>query len=135
MERPGQTGIAARVVGIDVRCLFEQAPGIEVRFPAVAQVKVLATQDQAVGAQLRRVFGQKAPLLRGADLDRKPGRDHGGDVVLEREQVAQVAVVAVRPDHPVGLRLGELHPQPELAPGALQTAGHEVADPQLAGDL
>ena len=96
--------------------MFEQAASVEIRLPAVAQAQLLAAQDQAVSTQVRRVLGEQAPLLRGADLDRKPGRDHGGDVVLEREQVAEIAVVAFRPDHPVGIRLGELDPQPELAP-------------------
>ena len=35
----------------------------------------------------------------------------------------------------IGLRLGELDPEPELAPGTLQAAGDEVTHPQLPGDL
>ena len=135
IEGARHAGVAAAEVGVDLRRVLEQPAGVEIGFFAVAQAQVLTAQDQAVGAQLRRVLGEEAPLLRGADLDREAGRDHRGDVVLEREQVTEVAVVAVRPDHPVGLRLGELHPEPELAPGTLETAGHEVTHPKLAGDL
>ena len=115
--------------------MLEQSAGVEIGLLTEAQAEVLAAQDQAVRMQIRRLLGEVAALLRGADMDRQSGRNHRRDIILERKQVGQVAVVTVRPDHAIVHRLGELDPETKLVSGTLQTAGHEIADPELVSDL
>ena len=93
----------------------------------------MAAQDQPVSMHVRCLQGEEAALLSGTDLDRKPGRNHRGDVVLEREQVAQIAVVAIRPNDPVRVRLGELDRSRSLRPSVAGRRSRGTV-PLVAGD-
>ena len=56
-------------------------------------------------------FREETTLLCGVDLDRQPCRDHGGDIVLKLEHVAEDSAVAVGPDDPPRFRPRQARPE------------------------
>ena len=92
-------------------------------------------EDQIPGVQtLRRLApSARAFRLHHPRLDR---RDHvPDDLVLQREQFREVAVVALGPEVMAGLGLDELSGHPDAVPRAPGAALEHVADAELAADL
>jgi hypothetical protein len=104
--------------------------------PAVDPVDEIERPDHqppGVDAVGLRVRGPEAFLRVKVRLD--GGDDPLGDVVLDREDVAQLAVVAFGPDMLAGLRVDELARDPEPLPGRPDAALEHVAHPEIARDL
>jgi hypothetical protein len=75
-------------------------------------------------------------VLLGIGNGRGYGYRHGlGDLVLEREDIGQIAVVALGPDVLPGLGLHQLSGDPDAITGFAQAALEYVPHTQLAPDL
>ncbi len=136
----GQTvGIAEQRVRlgqilIERRCLLEAGQRVENRAPAPGE-KRAALQQQFVGLDIAR--HPRDESLAGAKRERhlQAIGDGTGNLVLDVEDVLQLAIVAVRPELESVRRVHELHghahPIARSADAALQDRGNA----QFAGDL
>ena len=74
-------------------------------------------------------------ILRGIEL-RFDRRDDGfGDLVLHREHVGEIAVVAVRPDVAAGGGVVKLRGDTHAVAAFAHAAFDDIADAELLGDL
>ncbi len=100
-----------------------------------AMVQDLAGEHALVG---RHVVGR---LALGAIVGRRldpPGQgrdDRRGHLVLDREDVLELAVVALGPDVPVGLGVDQLHGDAHPVAGLAHAALDHVLDAELRGDV
>ena len=123
------------IAGIELDRPLEQAqrPGVVLAVAAVVQH--LAGEDALVG---RHVVGRQpggAVARRRLDPPGQGRGDRGRDLVLDGEDVLEVAVVALGPEVVVGLGIDQLHrdahPLPDLAHAALD----DVLHAELGGEL
>ena len=92
-------------------------------------------QEEIVGAQVLGRLGQRAPDLQCPQA-RRYGGDHVlGDVVLQGEDVAQAALVAVGPDMSAGPGLDELGGDTHAVSGLAHAALDHIAHAELASHL
>ncbi len=103
------------------------------RVPAVPQEAALEIRHVGLGID-RAAAAQPLSLL-GRELDPHLGRDRARDFVLEREDVGQRTLVALRPQARVGLRVHQLDRDPDAIAGAQRRALDHRVDRQLARDL
>src|SRR5262249_10059202 len=84
------------------------------------------------------VFGA---LARGAlelglaDMRRDTPHNSRSDAILQIKQFAEAALIAIRPDHGVGLNVGELDADANLVAASAHAAGQHVAHAKLLADF
>jgi hypothetical protein len=88
-----------------------------------------------VGLDVRRPALHVGALLVRQRLEPQRLDDGLRDLVLQREDVVQVPIVALRPDVPVGGAVDELRGYPHAAACLAYAALEHVADPEFASDL
>ena len=102
----------------------------------VAHVEELAA-PQIVGVGLdivgRRLLDRLLLLRQKLDLELLD--DRLGDLVLDGEDVGEVAVVAVGPEMAAGRPFDQLGVDPHPVPGLADAALDHIGDAQLLGDL
>src|SRR5207249_11784425 len=75
-------------------------------------------------------------FVRGCfDAARKSGNDRAGDLVLDGEDILQLAVVAFGPDVPISLRIDQLHGDTDAITDLAHAAFEDILDAELACDL
>src|SRR5207302_10522689 len=85
-----------------------------------------------------RVVGSLAlrAFLRGRfDATGKRGDDRSRHLVLDGEDILQLAVVAFGPDVPIGLRIDQLHGNADAIADLAHAPFEDVFDAELARDL
>ena len=96
---------------------------------------VTSAQVGLVGARVHRPRSAQAFPLARRELDLHLACDRLRQLALERQDVAHVALVALRPEMPVGGRLDELHGDAHAVAGAEHRPFHDRVHAQLARDL
>ena len=123
--RQGEVGIfgdrcvqmaECRTVGRFVLCQVEQRPALQIIL---------------IGLHVFRAAGRR---LRSRDLDRHCRRDHSGNVTLDREDVGQLAVDALRPAAETRPSVYQVGGNSGRIAGALHRAGEQKADAQVRRD-
>ena len=127
--------VGARVHGVEFHGLGEHAPRqlvVRLRVPVkeLAAAQVIGVRLDVVGRRLR----DRLALLR-QQLDLELLDDRVGDLVLDGEDVGQVAVVAVGPDVPAGLAVDELAVDPHLRAGLADAALQHELDVEFLADV
>ncbi len=128
-------GMGVRIVRIERKRAFEQGLCLGVGFPLRAVVQHLGSQDVLIG---RHVVGPLAlrPLVRGSlDAAGEGGNDRAGHFVLNGEDVLELAVIAFRPDVPVGLCVDQLHGDTDAIADLAHASLEHVFDVELAGNF
>src|SRR3712207_6357597 len=76
-----------------------------------------------------------ALALRPKKLRLDCSRDRFGDLILEREHIHDIAVIALRPEGTARLGIRELNRDADVVSTAANTAGEHVAHTEAAGNL
>ena len=92
-------------------------------------------QEQVVGLEVVGVAALDARALARGQVDLQRGDDGARDLVLEVEDVLEVAIVALRPEVKAGRGVDQLRIDPDPVRRAPDAAFEHVADPQVVGDL
>ena len=71
-------------------------------------------------------------MRRGLDPSAQRRHDGRGHLVLDREDVLELAVVALGPDVGIGFRVDQLHGDAHATGGFANAPFHHVIDPELA---
>ncbi len=95
----------------------------------------LAAQVEVVGLQVLGRLGGERLLLLGRQRDAQRLRDLARDLVLDLEHVLHLAVVTLRPQREVGLRVHQLGVDAQPRAGAAQAAGEHAGRLELLADL
>ena len=126
----GDAGIGARILGIDVRRAHEHLPrhAQGAIAPTAAQEEGTPHQVVLVGLGVGgRAAGDEGALLR-QQLHLEGVDDAAGDLVLEREDIVQAAVVAIGPEMPAAAAVDQLDGDAHAVPGLAYAALEDVAD-------
>ena len=91
-------------------------------------------QEAVVRLQVRRADADDAGLLGGRQPDLERRHDLERDLVLDGEDVGELAVVAVGPEMPAGRRVDQLGGDAHPLAGAPHAALEHMADAQLPAD-
>ena len=91
-------------------------------------------QDEVVGSEILRVLAHGPEALALPHVRRDGGHDPRGDAVLEREELAHLAVVFFRQHDCAGLGVTQLGGDAQVTGRPLHAAVHHVAHAQLAAD-
>src|SRR5687768_2571403 len=92
-------------------------------------------QEEVIGFQVLDRLANQAPLLVGGQLHRERSDDLPRDLVLQGEDVRQVAIVTIGPKMPAGCRIDELRGYPYPVAGPADAALDDILHPQLRPDL
>ena len=133
--RPGQSQVGPSVVGIEIERPHEQASRLGVAF-ACRPVALLGSAKHEI-VRLEH-FGRRpaeADLLGLGELHRHGANDLLGDLVLEGEDVADLAVVALGPEVIAGGRVHELRRDAHAVARTLHAALQDVAHAEVAAHL
>jgi hypothetical protein len=133
----GDAGIGARILGIDLRRAPEHLPrhAQGAIAPAAAQEEGASHQVVLVGLGVGgRAAGDEGALLR-QQLHLEGIDDAVGDLVLEREDVVQAAVVAIGPEMPAAAAVDQLDGDAHAVPGLAHAALEDMADAERARRL
>src|SRR5262249_26084358 len=134
-QRAGQPKMGIREVGIERKRLFEQAVGCDAIGPSALVHMPEAALAIIPGVHVLRPRRDYA-LAFGAGqrwLDR--GDDARGDVVLHREDVSQIPVVALGPEVGTGGRIDKVGGNAHALPGSAHATLEDIADAKIAADL
>ena len=134
-EHAGLPGVGVRIAGVELDRPLEQAQRPGVVLALAAMVQHLAGEDALVGRHV--VGGQpgRAVARRRLDPPRQGGDDRGRDLVLDGEDVLEVAVVALGPEVVVGLGVDQLHGDAHPLPDLAHAAFDDVLHAELGGEL
>src|SRR4249919_3422040 len=77
------------------------------------------------------MLAQRAMQLGAAELRLDALDDTGGDLVLDGEEVAAIAIISLRPELRSRIRIHELHGDAERTAGAAHAALQEIARAQF----
>src|SRR5260370_24120293 len=117
---------------IEGQCALEQANGVGKAGPSSRLVYYGTSAEnilQRVGV-LGRTTG-----LRGDQLEVERDGDPAGDLVLQGEEIARVAIEPLSPEMRVGLGIDQLGVDADLAAGPTDAPVQHIAHTQLAADL
>ena len=134
-EHAGLPGMGVGIVGVERQGAVEQKLRLGIVGRGRAVVQHLAGEHALVGHHVGGGLAVGALVGGGLDPAGQGGRDGGGDLVLDGEDVGELAVVALGPDVAVGRGVdqldGDAHPVAGLAHAALD----HVLDAELARHL
>src|SRR6185436_3556457 len=94
-----------------------------------------SAQIQVIGVQVFRALTLGTLDLRLAEAWLYSRHDAEGDLILEREDVAERAIVSLGPDMGTGRRLDELASDADAVASLAQAAFEHVPDAEFAADL
>ena len=123
------------VVRIDGDRLLQQRLRDHIVLPRHPPVMRQRPHHQIPGVHAVRRLALGAKILRGIELRLDRGDDGLGDLVLHREHVGEVAVVALRPDVAAGGDVVELRRDAHAVAALAHAALDHIADAELLGDL
>ena len=135
VDRPAQNGVGARVGRLDRDRPAQEGLRLDVLLAVELVQHDDSSGDESPGVDaVGRLRGRPKALLDvEVRLDRRD--DALGDLVLDRKEVAQLAVVAIGPDVLADLGVDELRRHPHAPAGDAHAALEDVADAELLGDL
>ena len=129
----GHAGIGRSIVGIRLNGGREQALRLGYAFRGELVEVPVAALDQIVTGEAP---ARRCPtLLYFHDLRLDRSRDARRDVVLNREEIAELAIVAFRPNVVPGQRVDELGSDADPVPGLADAPFQHVAGAELLADL
>src|SRR6516162_1848319 len=134
-QRAGEPKLSVRDIGVECKRLFEQAVGRDAIGPSAFVHMPEAPLAIIPGTHVLRPFRDYA-LAFGAGqrwLDR--GDDTRGDVVLHREDVSDIPVVALGPQMGTGGCIDQLAADAHPLPGSAHASLEDIADAKVAADL
>ncbi len=123
------------VVGVDRGRLLQQRLGHHLILAGHPPVMRQRAHHQVPGIQAVRRLAPGAEILRRIELRLDRGDDGLGDLVLDREHVGELAVVALRPDVAAGRHVIELRGDAHAVAAFAHAAFDHVADAELLRDL
>ena len=134
---PGETGVGAGVVGIELDRLLVKAAGGEVVLGRESEPQLAPTQNQVVGLEVAGPLARApgAAPFGGVEFSGERGDDLARDLVLNGEDVLERAVVAFGPQVMPGRRLDELSGNAYLVSRLANAALEDVAHPQFAAHV
>ena len=127
--------VGQRVLRVELDCLLEEGGGLCVVLLRQPVELIQALQQVIVGRQDLRRLAFRALQNVGFDAPDQGGDNGPRDLVLDREDVLHVAVIALRPEMGPGLRVDQLDGYAHTVHRAPDTALHNVLDAQIAADL
>lgn len=131
----GQGGVRAAVAGVQLDRLLKERQCLDQVRRRRALVTVPAAQERVIGLERRGLMLSQRTLLAGRQAQRH-GIDHRArHPVLQREDVRERSVVAVRPLLVAAGCLDQLHVDADLIAGATHAALDHVADAEGARGL
>ncbi len=130
-EDAGLPGVRVRVVGVELDRPRDQLVGARVVLAPGAVVQRLRLEHALVGGHVFRRLALGAVARGRLDAPGQDGDDRHRDLVLQREDVLEVAVVALGPDVPVALGIDQLHRDAHAVAGA----AHAALDDELHAEL
>ena len=132
---PHANSVRAGVIWIERHCFLYHLARFHPVFPGEADETVESAQVVIVRLQAARRFFDGVVAFRQLKLAGKLADDGFGDLVLDREDVFEFAVVALGPQVVAARRLdqlaGDAHPRAGLAHAALK----DIADAELGADV
>ena len=123
------------VVRIDGDRLLEQRLRDHIVLPRHPPVMRQRPHHQIPGVHAVRRLAPGAKIFRGIELRLDRGDDRLGDLVLHREHVGEIAVVALRPDVAAGGDVVELRRDAHAVAALAHAALDHIADAEFLGDL
>ena len=123
------------IVGIELDGATERAKSLGVGLAVRAMMKDLAGQHMFVSRHVRGGLPLDAVVPRGLDPAKQGRSDGRGDLVLDGEDVLELAIVAFCPDMRLGLAVDELNSDPDPIARLADASFGDVVDPELARDL
>ena len=131
----GEKAQRLAVLRVDGDGLFQQRLGDHIVLPRHAPVVRQRAHHQVPRVHAVRGLALGAKIFGGVKL-RLDRRDDGlGDLVLHREHIGELAVVAFGPDVAAGCDVVELRGDPHPVAFLADAAFDHVADAELLGDL
>ncbi len=131
---PGETYIAVGSGRIELDRPLEQLDRLSVRLRG-GLVQLLAGELEEIERfEIPRPLAQRRAEAIALDGAAERGRDAQRQLVLDREQILQRAVVALGPDLPAGRGVDQGHVGQQPAAVALEAALDDVADAELLAD-
>jgi hypothetical protein len=91
-----------------------------------------ALQEKVISGRIRGAPRALVHPDRGGQLDSKRFHDRSGDLVLQRENVAQVAIEAFRPESDAAGRVGQANRNPRALAGLPHAPFEQGADADCA---
>ena len=131
---PRQPDVPIGRVRLGLDCLQEQLAGAVVRVGPDLVELPHAPPDEIPGGQAPGALGPALPLL-PEEFGLDGSRDLLCYLILEHQDIADVAVIALSPDGAAGLRLGELGRDADVGAAPAHAATEDVANAQATGDL
>ena len=132
---PPQQGVRVRVVGVDVDRLRQQRLRLLVLVRAQPPDVRQRADDKVPGVDVLGRLAANPRRFRHQDL-REDRPDHVvGDVVLQFENVGQLAIIAFRPQMGAARGVDQLTGHPNGVGGLAHAAFENVADPELSGHI
>ena len=123
------------VVGIKLDRPAKRAKSLGVGFSVRPVMQDLAGQHVLVGRHVRGGLPLDPIVPRSLDAAKEGRRDGRGDLVLDGEDVLELAIVALGPDMGFGLAVDELDGDPDPIARLAYASFGDVVHPELARDL
>ena len=128
-------GMGMRVFGVELQRSGHQLQRLLILGAIAAMVADLGREHAFVSCHAGRRLARHEVLLRGLDAAWQRGHDRRGQLVLDGENVVELAVVSLGPDVRVGRSVDQLGGHPELAARFADAALHQILRAQLLGDF
>src|SRR6266849_3454489 len=134
-EAKRQQASSRRVVGMRLNGPFESVDrGLVIQARQAPDVR-LGPSDEFPGPEIFRGPRKRADALRCKQTRLDSRDDAGGDFILDGEDIAQFAVIALRPMMTAGYRIDQLRADAYPGAGAAYAAFEHVAHAKLARNL
>jgi hypothetical protein len=131
----GEQSERLTIVGVDGDCPLQQLLRGDIVLPGHPPVVRQGPHHQVPCIQALRRLAPGAKIFRGIDL-RLDRRDDGlRDLVLDREHIGKITVVAFRPDMAAGGHVVELRRDAHALAQFAHAALEHIADAEFLGDL
>ena len=131
----GLPGVRVRVFRIELDRLVQHAQRLGVRFARRPMVQHLAGEHVFVGRHVLGPLALGALVRRRLDAAAQRRDDRRRHLVLDRENVLELAVVALGPDMRLGLAVDQLHGDAHAVAGLAHASLDHVVDAEFARDV
>ena len=128
-------GVRVGVFRVQRDGAIEHALRFRVVFPRRAMVQYLARQHVFVGSHALRGLALRAIVAGRFDPAGERADDRAAHLVLDGEDVLDLAVVALGPDVPVGLGIDQLHGDSDTVAGFANAPLDDIVNSELARDV
>src|SRR5204863_2456890 len=134
-KRPAQACVGPRILGIELESLGEEPPRLGTASARRMLSFVMAPKHQVVGLEHTRWRPADTNLLSLGDLDGQGSDDLLCDLVLQDEDVAHFAVVALGPDVIPRSRVHQLSGDPHSMTRTLDAAFQDIPHTEVTAHL